>query len=330
MVEISPDVDVLETLKHEMLVRNFNAAAGALFAYDVLINLDVELKYIWAAMNIRKRPINTATVIFNLMYLAQRYLPLLDRVILDQYFMLGASNTRACFITYTLSAWSSILGILLSELILAVRIWAVWARKPSIGIILIVLSLGCSVPATFFFARFVGGIQYPELNIQTGPGSAQLRRCFYSMKNKDIYVCWIVLMVYDCASFILMSIPGFRAYRTGGSSNLLKVVYRDGVIYYAFIFLVSLVNVIIILILTPDLVHIISPFERVLHSILASHAVLHIRKVASRDYVQAGDVSSGITTTGELTTEYSQMSFASNMFRTDADEDQDQNVTEGA
>ncbi|KAF9258630.1 hypothetical protein L218DRAFT_1004777 [Marasmius fiardii PR-910] len=222
-----------------MLPPRFPAAGGALFAYDVLINLGDELNYVWAALEPRRRPIKWATVLFNLIYLAQRYMPLLDRVILDQYFMLGAPNARACVITYTLSAWCSILGILLSELILALRIWAVWARKPSIGIILVVLSLGCSVPATVFFAFF------------------------------------------------------------------------------------------------PDLVHIISPFERVLHSILASHAILHIRKVAARQYIQTGgDTTSGMMTTGEFSTEYTEMSFALNDFqsRTDAQggQSQNQNRAEGA
>ncbi|KAJ8090828.1 hypothetical protein PM082_024741 [Marasmius tenuissimus] len=172
------------------------AAAGALWTYDVLINIDLELAHIWVSLNSRKRPFKLTKAIFNVLYLAQRYMPLLDSVFLDQYFIMGPKDTRGCVITYTLSAWSSILGIELSELLLAPRIWAVWARGTTIGIILVVISLGCVVPAMVFFGRFVGGVQYPLLEIPT-PRNEDLRRCFYTMQNKDIYLCWIVLMIYD-------------------------------------------------------------------------------------------------------------------------------------
>ncbi|KAK1220772.1 hypothetical protein PQX77_016449 [Marasmius sp. AFHP31] len=165
-----------------------------------------------------------------------------------------------------------------------------------------------------FFAHFVEGIQYPLLDIPT-PKNEDLRRCFYVMQNKEIYICWILLMIYDSASFMLMGIPGFKAYRTGGTSNFVKVVYRDGVIYYALVFLVSLVNVIIILILPHDFVHIISPFERVLHSILTSHAILHIRKVATQTVIQEDGWDTG-TGTGELNSTYPSMSFVSNVLQT--------------
>ncbi|KAG7091666.1 hypothetical protein E1B28_010686 [Marasmius oreades] len=254
---IPSDVNILETLQHEMIDHYFLAAGGALFIYDVFINLDVELMYIWPAVNLRKRPINKVSVAFNFMYLAQRYLPLVDQVILDQYILFGAPSTTACMIGFTMSAWCSILGILLSELMLALRIWAVWERSAFIGVILIALSLGCSAPAMFFFARFMQGIQYFEFHLSRP--SQDIGRCLNLMTNRDVYICWILLMVYDSASFILMAIPGFRAYREGGSSDLVKLVYRDGVIYYALLFLVSLVNVIIILLLPHDLVIIISP-----------------------------------------------------------------------
>ncbi|KAG7091384.1 hypothetical protein E1B28_010422 [Marasmius oreades] len=235
--------------------------------------------------------------------------------------LLGANNPRECAIGYSLSGWSSVMGILLSELILGLRIWGVWGRKPSIAAILVVISLGCSIPAVIFFERFLKGIQYPELNIA---GPDQLRRCLTLMRNKEVYVCWILLMIYDSTSFILMAIPGFQAYRTGGSSNLVKVVYRDGVIYYALIFMVSLINVIIILLLPADLVIIISPFERVLHSVLASRAILHIRKVALRDNIQTDVTFGGMMTTIDFTSQDAEMSIASSVLRSTAEPD-DQN-----
>ncbi|KAG7091669.1 hypothetical protein E1B28_010688 [Marasmius oreades] len=243
MVDIHPDVDAFETIPDELFVRFIQVAAGAIFAYDVLLNLDVEIDYVWAALNPRKRPMKRATVL-NLIYLVQRYLPLWDRIILDTYYILGPSDTESCATIYKMSAWSTIIGIHLSEYILAMRIWAVWLNIPSVLVVLVALALPCSIPSLVFFVKFVGGIQCPEFHM---PGTLQFRGCFCSTENKDLYKSWIMLMVFDTVGFILMAIPGFTAYRGGGRSNLVKVVYRDGVMYYAALFTASLINVVFIL-----------------------------------------------------------------------------------
>ncbi|KAG7091639.1 hypothetical protein E1B28_010660 [Marasmius oreades] len=225
MVGIPPysDADILETIRDGLIVRFVQVAAGALFAHDVLLSLDVEFKYIWAALNPRKRPIKIAAVAFNLMYLVQRYLPLWDRIILDTYYILGPSDTKTCEITYKMSAWSTIMGILLSEFILVMRIWAVWLNKPSVRAMLVALKLACLIPALLFFLKFVGGIQCPQLPIS---GMVNLPGCFCSAKNKDLYGMRRLKFFEAC--FVLMAIPGFKAYQRGGRSNLMKVVYQDG------------------------------------------------------------------------------------------------------
>ncbi|KAF9258446.1 hypothetical protein L218DRAFT_731296 [Marasmius fiardii PR-910] len=80
----------------------------------------------------------------------------------------------------------------------------------------------------------------------------------------------------------MILIPGVAAFRRGGMSELMRTVYQDGVVYYALMCLCSVINVIVILRLSPDLVHLLSSFERTLHSILTSHAILHIRQVHSQ------------------------------------------------
>ncbi|KAF9258631.1 hypothetical protein L218DRAFT_990449 [Marasmius fiardii PR-910] len=307
MVDIPSDAKGLETLvEHQTVVGYFLASGATLFAYDVITNLDAEIEYVWAALDFRKRRIKKAPLIFHLMYLVQRYLPLLDQVILALRLLFGTPNPRACAITLMISAWSSITGIVLSEFILGIRVWAVWRQKRSIGLILVAFTLGFSTTAMAFFERFLKGIDFFEPYM---PVSVPLRGCFISVKNKDMYVGWVLLMIYDSAMFILMAIPGFAAYRIGGTSKFVKVVYRDGVMYYAFSFMVSLMNVILILVLPANLGIAISPFLRVLHSLLASHAVLHIREVVSRDNLQVTDTA-GKTAPAELSTVNSDMVFA--------------------
>ncbi|KAL0057551.1 hypothetical protein AAF712_015805, partial [Marasmius tenuissimus] len=79
--------------------------------------------------------------------------------------------------------------------ILSLRIWAVWHRGRMITAILLVMIVGCVVPALFFYNMFVKGVQFPDPT--PIPGIAGFGECFHLISNKDIVVCWALLMVYD-------------------------------------------------------------------------------------------------------------------------------------
>ncbi|KAG7086929.1 hypothetical protein E1B28_002845 [Marasmius oreades] len=353
-----PPVDALETIRDGLFIRFAEVAAGTLFVYDVLLNLDLELKYVWAALGLslrRQRPIKIAPTMFNILYLVQRYLPLWDRLILDMYYMLGPSEANSCETTYKMSAWIMIIGVDLSECILGLRIWAVWLNSPFVLVMLVALTLSCAIPAIFFFVRFVRGIHcqflYEEYFLQSHThvsGYVRSRilyarhgttsRMFLFGGSEQGPLPDLERLKVVTAGFIMMAIPGIKAYRRGGRSNLVKVIYQDGAIYYTSMFLVSLINIVVILhlpvtrLLTKDYtVHLISllqahqstlavmvaPLERVLHSIIASHIVLHLRKVAPRGYVQNWDAINGITTEEHTIQEHTEMSFVSNALRSD-------------
>ncbi|KAF9258629.1 hypothetical protein L218DRAFT_1004776 [Marasmius fiardii PR-910] len=340
MAGIPSDVNVLETLEHEWCTRRYGTSryalyddstliadafsfsllvgVGGLFTFDVLINLDVEMEYIWiplwtficAAVDPKKRPtLKLGSLLFDLMYLAQRYMPFIDRVILDSYRAISFGVLNRDYANLRMGVGGSILGIYLSELLLVLRIWAVWERTSNVGMILLVFALVCSVAAAIFFERFLEGIQCYELQI--APPAQNMGRCFCVIGNKDIYVCWVFLMVYN-----FMAIPAFRVFRRGGNSHLLKVVCRDGVLYYALIFIVSLINVIMILILPSDFILLLSPFERILHSILASHAILHIRKVAGVP-IQTWNLSNVTMTNRGVDSTPSEIMFASSVIQSE-------------
>ncbi|KAF9258457.1 hypothetical protein L218DRAFT_1005016 [Marasmius fiardii PR-910] len=88
--------------------------------------------------------------------------------------------------------------------------------------------------------------------------------------------------MFISGTLVIMLIPGVRAYQRGGKSELLRTIYEGGAIYYVLMFLISVINVIAILTLSPDLVLLLCPFERLLHSILTSRAVLDLRQAAWR------------------------------------------------
>ncbi|KAK1235389.1 hypothetical protein PQX77_001390, partial [Marasmius sp. AFHP31] len=100
-----------------------------------------------------------------------------------------------------------------------------------------------------------------------------------------------LLMIYDTVMLIMILIPGISHFRAGGRSRLMKAIYEDGVIYYGLIFLISSVNVVVILALPIDLCQLLSGFKRVMHSTLASRAFLRIRRVASQSSIYLDDTT---------------------------------------
>ncbi|KIM35818.1 hypothetical protein M413DRAFT_325366 [Hebeloma cylindrosporum] len=68
--------------------------------------------------------------------------------------------------------------------------------------------------------------------------------------------------------------------RDRDNTSLMKVVYRDGVLYYLYLFVLSCINIIIVKTLPEDYQPLLSLVERMLHSILTSRVILHIRAQA--------------------------------------------------
>jgi len=95
-------------------------------------------------------------------------------------------------------------------------------------------------------------------------------------------------MAYDACLLILMAIRGVAAFRSGGDSYLMRVVYSDGIIYYIYVFALSLLNVLVIVKLPNEYETLLLMLERVVHSTLACRVVLHIRRQASTDETISG------------------------------------------
>jgi len=81
-----------------------------------------------------------------------------------------------------------------------------------------------------------------------------------------------------------MTIRCIADLRSGGlDSRFLRVVYADGIVYYIYIFGLSLLNAIIIVKLPSDYQTLLMLWLRVMHSVLGCRVVLHIRHQVAID-----------------------------------------------
>ncbi|KAF9260181.1 hypothetical protein L218DRAFT_617087 [Marasmius fiardii PR-910] len=259
---------IVQALEHQQIVAYFDVLNTTLLMYDVLNNLHIEVKHIWT----RKWSY------FTVLYILQRYLPFFDTAVVALHHHFGENlSIRYCDLNYKTFGWLIFVGILLSEMVLTLRVWSVWERSTTVAIGLVAFSLVCWVPCFVLLARFLATMRFAPLP------SPKLRGCLFIGGSHLLFLSWVLMMVYDTCILVMMLIPGMTAYRRGGRSELFNTLYRDGVKYYVLIVLISITNVVVAVALPTDLILVLTSFERIFHSLLTSHAALHIRQVATRN-----------------------------------------------
>ncbi|KAF8999624.1 hypothetical protein BDQ17DRAFT_1499572 [Cyathus striatus] len=159
-----------------------------------------------------------------------------------------------------------------TEVILTLRVWALWGTTRTMAIILVVLNI------TFLTPIWVSGgllANSLEFNLQ----NAHLIRegCIASVNVRFATAGWSVLLAYQAGMLLLMFPPAYRAYMAGDKSTIIEVVIRDGIIYYFYLFLISLINI-----LFTSFMHeyfdILEILARVMYATFSCRVVLHIRE----------------------------------------------------
>ncbi|KAJ8093112.1 hypothetical protein PM082_020597 [Marasmius tenuissimus] len=284
---IKPE-DIIALLGHRELVKIFNVSSAFLFIYDFLLTLDLEVWYIWQAR----------WTFVKVLYIVQRYLPFLDSVGLVLYYSFGANlSPRSCGVLYSLAGWTFAMGILMSEALLAIRLWAVWGKTMLSGVFIGLFSISCWVPAIAFGGVFLQSLQFsefPELTVMVEAAENTpmiYRGCLLTGGKRFVHLVWSMMMAFNAGALIMISIPGLKAWKFGGlrGSELGRAVFRNGIVFYAAIVAVSVINVVASVSLAPDMSHLLTSLTRTLHSLFASRVILRIRQAGSQDSIVPGE-----------------------------------------
>ncbi|KAJ3570795.1 hypothetical protein NP233_g4168 [Leucocoprinus birnbaumii] len=229
---------------------------------DWLLTFQLETSLIWPAKW------NNAKVL----YLLTRYLPIID-VFLVMYHQFGLSLSAAmCEATYEAACWLVIVGMVCAEIILTIRTWAIWRRDMRIAI---------ALPALFMM-MLTSIIVVMTFHLQRSQNQAsplpRFTGCIVVGQTGILSACYIALMTYD--TYIQATDRELAQYERGGNSKFIRVVYRDGIIYYIYLFILSFANAVLILKLSRSHhdVNMLVMMERVVHSVLACRVVLGLRE----------------------------------------------------
>ncbi|KZV86298.1 hypothetical protein EXIGLDRAFT_750161 [Exidia glandulosa HHB12029] len=268
---------ILGSLTRSQVVRYSNVASACLFMYDYVVTLPDEISLVWPA----------AWGPGKILFLLARYVTW-PEITLAVYQQLSDIPATECHSFFTYFSWSTVWGIGVAEMILMLRTWALWNRKQSILIGLVTLFCAIWAPISYI----ISVVNAKTTFVASSSFSPALSGCFVTGSTSLISVAWILLTCFDFVILGLTIIKGLEHFKHQ-SSTLLSSLYRDGLLYFVYLFSIALANVIVLYTTPPEFTILLNNFQRVLHAMLSCRIILQLRALAVRSEVQTFGLSSG-------------------------------------
>ncbi|KJA19153.1 hypothetical protein HYPSUDRAFT_907934 [Hypholoma sublateritium FD-334 SS-4] len=245
-----------------MALKMYSLATFVMFYYDTLITFGDEVERVW------KRKFTWFTVLWFL----NRYVPLIGFAIFILAFHDSAwtRNDKFCdVIAFT----PGVLGFITStviDLIFIVRLYATFSANKAI--LYFMVPFLCAKEAVVIWSVSSGHRQPlpPGLvGCILVPGSSSLR----------FTALWIAQLTFDTTVFVLTAYRAFKLSRIarGGVQSLIDMIMRDGVIYFAVIFIADFVNVLTFLLAPADLQAVNASLTISIGPLMVSRLILNLR-----------------------------------------------------
>ncbi|KAF8505204.1 hypothetical protein BU17DRAFT_101143 [Hysterangium stoloniferum] len=243
-------------------VTYLDIVAAAVLMYDYLLTVEREARLVWPV------PWNVGKILFFL----TRY-PVFADTFMVLYHQFAILSAEECQTLYRTIGFLLGVGTLISETILALRTWVIWHRDHRIGIFLAVTLAGLWVPVFYFLKVALYSLVF------VSPPGPNLPGCFLDKQNPILWLVFIFVMTFETIVLALTLVKGVQHFR-GESTTLISVLYRDGIMNYIYLCLLSVINVVVLLTAPHGYSTLLTATQRALHSILSARILLHLREAA--------------------------------------------------
>ncbi|KAL5500875.1 hypothetical protein ACEPAH_9262 [Sanghuangporus vaninii] len=239
------------------ILRNIDIAK----VYDWFLTLDEEVFLVWPSR------FGLPKVLFFI----NRYFPFIDLAFLT-YVQMAGSDPSLCVILFQTLGGTMAFGFVIAQLVLSMRTWAIWARTKWMTILLVILLLSALGVDVFVLHRYLGGVSYSPL----GPFESVFQGCLLHFDNRFVFIDFVLIMIIESTMLVLLVAKALEHFKQS-RSTLMVQMFKDGVIYFIFILITSVANVIVIITAPIELHNFLIVTQRILHSIFCSRVLLHIR-----------------------------------------------------
>ncbi|KAF5348791.1 hypothetical protein D9756_009761 [Leucocoprinus leucothites] len=247
----------LKVLYHVQVGKYIDMASCTIAALDWLITLDLEVSFIW----------NAEWTVPKAVFLVNRYLPIVDSLL--AYFRehnyrhiligpgfafflsviacqvsMGSTPMLVCHFTKPLAVGVYLIALYIAEYTLAMRVCAVWGFNKKLMVALGLVYIGTfAFTAYNYFHTTIPSLHFVRIIPLDGCVSAL-------PEGQKLYANYIILAIYDTAMLILMMYPTIKLRLLAKGqipmiSNFIISVYTEGIIFYAYLLLLSAVSIIV-------------------------------------------------------------------------------------
>ncbi|KAL0948995.1 hypothetical protein HGRIS_009094 [Hohenbuehelia grisea] len=252
---------IVQSLHRLQIITYLHVCCTGLLIYDYLLTFADEIRYVWNA------PWNLGKILFFL----TRYPVFVDT-------SLTLYREPSWIFSFILAMRVSfqrmiIVGIVIAEVIMTIRVWALWGRTRPVGILLSIIAVASVVASAVAFVKFHSSQTFIPMDTI----SPHIPGCFPESGNNVVFVDFAVLMGYETIILVMTLIKGFQHFRHG-SSSFITTFFRDGVMYFAFLLAISFINVVVLLTQPREYANLLTSLQRSLHSMLSARILLHLRQ----------------------------------------------------
>jgi len=232
-----------------------------LVAYDFLMMLPKEMKYVW----------NADWSAGKLLFVAVRYMPFIDLSILPfGYTAFNQNMPLPCSFAAYWQVTTACIAILLADVVYDLRTWGLWYRNRYLGWFILSSWLALNVSAVFVLA-----ILQPALPSQRIPG---LSGCFMlPTSSNEVWIAYLLTTSFQIVLFLATVGKGVQHWRHRSESNLTSVLYRDAFLSFLAQVCVGMANV-VLLATMRDINYSLDVTYRALLAILPSRIILNMRE----------------------------------------------------
>ncbi|KIJ50344.1 hypothetical protein M422DRAFT_245602 [Sphaerobolus stellatus SS14] len=261
--------DNLLFLRENPISGYFQAISLVILVYDYLITLSDEVALIWTA------PWTTARVLFFL----TRYSAWIDTSLFSivHFAREGHLSIPACRALYEAYGWFLSIGVFIAELVFVFRTYALWNK--SMRVLFGLFGIGFPITAASFYATYkdTSAVMYKQV-----PGQQDCLNVSSPVSNKILLLDFSGVIIFETIILILTVVSAFKQSNLRRTS-LGETLYKDGLMYYVYLTLFTVTNLLVLAVpgfLTSGAS--LALLQRVIHSIVTSHILLHIRRAGAQ------------------------------------------------
>ncbi|EMD37587.1 hypothetical protein CERSUDRAFT_154305 [Gelatoporia subvermispora B] len=259
---IPPGESLTTTADHLLAAKLYSLASCVMLFYDIALTFGDEVEKIW------KQRFTGATVL----WFMNRYLSPLGYIVIIVSFNDPNWGKSACnhYVLYPEAlkiVTASAVGT-----IFILRLYSIYSRSNKILVcftLLLLAELGTKIWA------FTDGTA-----LQLPP---ELVGCILTGKSapgKRIVYTWVAELVFDSIVFfatLYRTLSLYRSTHISEAQSLIGLIMRDGIMYFAVIFMSNLITVLIFLLAPDDLKVINASFSTLITSLMVSRLMLNLR-----------------------------------------------------